>query len=218
MAKDAVGLSWRSLSGKGFSLVNLILLAQGAAGGFKIVVFVMCNLSNEKRSWRLLALSLATLLVVPAGAMVAPKLMVFGGQDVDGLDVQTAQVTADVVLKEVTMALAEKPLYVGVQGRLAGLWRDGSETLVVAVGPQLVWHYSDTFEVRVSSLPAYVQDPDLSGYRLGGNFHFLSSFEIDWHLGGDWHLNWQVQHISNAGTSKPNPGINLMMLGIGKRI
>jgi hypothetical protein len=183
-----------------------------------MTVFAMCSLFKEKSVLRLLALSSAMLFMVPAGAMVAPKVMVFGGQDVDGLDVQTAQVTVDVVLKEVTMALVEKPLYVGVQGRLAGLWRGGAQTLVAAFGPQLVWHYSDTLEVRVSSLPGYVEDPDLSGYRLGGSFHFLSTFEIDWHVGGDWHVNCQVQHISNAGTSKPNPGINLLMLGIGKRI
>ena len=52
---------------------------------------------------------------------------------------------------------------------------------------------------------------------LGGAFYFTSYVGIRYRFGEHFTLGYQFSHMSNAGISSPNPGINMNMLELGYR-
>lgn len=47
---------------------------------------------------------------------------------------------------------------------------------------------------------------------------FLSSLGLEWEFAENWRLSYRFAHLSNAGISDKNPGLNLHLFSIGVRI
>jgi Lipid A 3-O-deacylase (PagL) len=69
------------------------------------------------------------------------------------------------------------------------------------------------------SLEGGVSPTGLSRYDFGAK-NFGTYFQFTSHLGLNWdilprvRLSYRFQHMSNAGLSRHNPGLNLHMLGV----
>ncbi len=69
-----------------------------------------------------------------------------------------------------------------------------------------------------STGPAFLSESRLSDIDLGSRIEFLSSLGLEWEFAENWRLSYRFAHLSNAGISNKNPGLNLHLFGIGVRI
>ncbi|HEY5914930.1 MAG TPA: acyloxyacyl hydrolase [Verrucomicrobiae bacterium] len=69
-----------------------------------------------------------------------------------------------------------------------------------------------TFEGGLS--PTFLSQPDFGTKNLGSNAQFTSYAGLNFHLGSTVRLSYRFQHMSNAGLSSHNPGLNLHMFGV----
>jgi hypothetical protein len=100
-------------------------------------------------------------------------------------------------------------------------WDDGS-TRFVSVGRGIRWRPFAAIprsEVQISLSPTWVEHPVLAGRELGGHFHFTTA--VAWVLpldaAGGRTLALRLQHTSNAGSQRENPGLDLAGLELGWR-
>ncbi len=49
---------------------------------------------------------------------------------------------------------------------------------------------------------------------LGTAVQFTTHFGLEWHVCPHWGINYRFQHMSNAGLSKDNPGLNSHLFGV----
>jgi hypothetical protein len=49
---------------------------------------------------------------------------------------------------------------------------------------------------------------------FGIPFQITSHAGIDWAVGSRWCFGYRIQHMSNAGLSGSNPGLNIQMLSV----
>ena len=49
---------------------------------------------------------------------------------------------------------------------------------------------------------------------FGMNFQFTSHVGLNWDFATHWRLSYRFQHMSNAGLSPSNPGLNLFVVGL----
>ncbi|MFQ5631010.1 MAG: acyloxyacyl hydrolase [bacterium] len=69
--------------------------------------------------------------------------------------------------------------------------------------------------LKFGSSPTFLSDARFPNKNLGGHFHFISHIGVTLRIGRNWHLIYRIQHLSNASTVQPNPGLNLHVLGLG---
>ncbi len=65
-----------------------------------------------------------------------------------------------------------------------------------------------------SVCPTFISRPDFGTKNFGSNAQFTSSGGLDFDLGSEFRLSYRFQHMSNAGLSIHNPGLNLHMFGV----
>jgi len=96
---------------------------------------------------------------------------------------------------------------------------EGQSAATLKVAPQLTYPLSGTgLTLVASSGPTLLSRSRFGDYELGGRFHFTSNFGIQGTVFRQWTLGVRVQHLSNARTRKPNPGLNLMVIEIARRL
>lgn len=95
---------------------------------------------------------------------------------------------------------------------------DREQAFMTSLGPLLDVTISESrLHFIVSSCPAYLGDETFGRLDLGSHFQFISSAGFDWHFSEDWIFGYRWQHISNAGISDVNPGLNLNTIRVGFR-
>lgn len=111
--------------------------------------------------------------------------------------------------------------------RLAGGWRfttqleaglavldRGEDTgAALSAGPVGAWNRDGSrwhFEIGVK--PTLLSEDRFGMRDLGGHFHFTSHAGIRYELRPRLSVGYRLQHISNAGISSPNPGLNLHLI------
>lgn len=103
-----------------------------------------------------------------------------------------------------------------MEGACGGLWDGTDEAVVGSVGPGV--------KVSPRGLPVFLEggiDPtflsfhDFAGRNLGADFQFTSHVGLGWDVVSHVRVEYRFQHMSNAGFSKPNPGLNLHMFCVG---
>lgn len=62
--------------------------------------------------------------------------------------------------------------------------------------------------------PVLLTEDKYGDLDLGGHFHFASALGLNWRLGKGWSVAYRIQHISNAGISNPNPGLDLHLFRV----
>lgn len=91
------------------------------------------------------------------------------------------------------------------------------EGIMLAAGFDLVFGlWDDRVEFEVGFRPTWMLDHDYGDDDFGGGMQFTShaGLAVDWHQAV---LSYRIQHTSNAGIYKHNPGLNLHMVGLGYR-
>lgn len=188
-------------------------------GEYRILTIHLLNMQHTRvRKW--IALGLGTLSAGSASALSlgAPSIGMAYGIDIDGLSTSSVQLAVSSDLIPLEAPVRKSALSLRLQARIAGVERKGDHSTVFAIGPELFFEVRDWISISLSSLPSYMIDRSISGFNLGGHFHFTSTLEVDFELPQKWFLSCQMQHISNAGTRHPNPGLDMLLFGVGKRL
>jgi hypothetical protein len=69
-----------------------------------------------------------------------------------------------------------------------------------------------SFDIGLS--PTLITRTEFSSKDIGSPFQFTSHLAFNFDLGAHVRLSYRFQHMSNAGIAKPNPGLNMHMLGV----
>jgi hypothetical protein len=65
--------------------------------------------------------------------------------------------------------------------------------------------------------PAYISRSEFDTKNFGINFQFISHAGLNFDISNRIRIGYRFQHMSNAGFSDRNPGLNLHLFGIGYR-
>jgi hypothetical protein len=68
----------------------------------------------------------------------------------------------------------------------------------------------------VTTGPVLLTEDIFGDFDLGGYFHFASAIGLNWRLRDGWSVAYRIQHLSNAGISSPNPGLDLHLFRIAR--
>jgi hypothetical protein len=109
-----------------------------------------------------------------------------------------------------------------LQSRLdvsAGWLGDGYDNAAIgSAGPSLVvGRQRLPLSVELGSSPTLLSRHEFSTKDLGAYGEFTSHIGLNWDLGRRWRLGYRLEHISNAGQSRHNPGLNLHVFGVSYR-
>ncbi len=69
-------------------------------------------------------------------------------------------------------------------------------------------NYENIFSASAGIKPGLMTDHNFENYDLGGDFNFLSFFELTITFKKQINLGYRFEHISNAGVYEKNPGVN----------
>lgn len=86
---------------------------------------------------------------------------------------------------------------------------------LLSCGPSFVLTKSGSrWALKFGSSPTFLSNARFPYKNLGGHFHFISHIGVTLRLGQKWGVVYRIQHLSNASTVQPNPGLNLHMVGL----
>jgi len=71
--------------------------------------------------------------------------------------------------------------------------------------------------VEAGSGPTLISHWDFETRNFGDAVQFTSHIGLYWDMAKQWRLGYRFQHMSNAGISQNNPGLNLHMLALSYR-
>ena len=69
-----------------------------------------------------------------------------------------------------------------------------------------------SFEFGVS--PTFISRWEFGTTDLGVDFQFATHVGLNWDFAPHWRLSYRAQHMSNAGLSSHNPGLNMQMVAL----
>ncbi|MCK5697764.1 MAG: acyloxyacyl hydrolase [Gammaproteobacteria bacterium] len=93
---------------------------------------------------------------------------------------------------------------------------EGRQATIFTIGPNFVLmspYKKLNFEVGIN--PTWMSKDKFKKVNFGSKFQFTSSLGINYSISEYLIIKIRVQHMSNAGISNHNPGLNQGMLGIG---
>lgn len=100
-----------------------------------------------------------------------------------------------------------------LEGGVAILEGGGDTGAALSVGPVGVWDRNgDRWRFEIGVKPTLLTKERFGTLDLGGQFHFTSHLGIRYQLRPEFAVGYRFQHISNAGISSPNPGLDLHLL------
>ena len=99
-------------------------------------------------------------------------------------------------------------------------WLEGehANAAIGSLGPALELRRG-TFPLTLvgGSSPTLLSRHDFGNRDFGDDFQFTSYIGLNWDITRNISLGWRFQHMSNAGISKPNPGLNMQMISLSYR-
>lgn len=105
-----------------------------------------------------------------------------------------------------------------LEGALGMLNEDGDVAFLARMGPLLEVTFGDSpIHLMAGTSATYLSEHRFGKLDLGSEFQFVSLIGFDWDFAENWVLGYRWQHISNAGFSEINPGLNLNTISIGFR-
>lgn len=96
-----------------------------------------------------------------------------------------------------------------------GALHGGGETgVVLSIGPALaVVHPGQRFALELGVSPTVLSRHEYGDADLGGKLQFTSFIGLSYRATERLEVNGRIQHLSNAGISDPNPGLDQIILG-----
>ena len=91
----------------------------------------------------------------------------------------------------------------------------GDNAVIGTVGPSLVLSRARlplSLEGGVS--PTFLSRHEFRSANFGTDFQFTSYLGLNWEFIRHWRVGYRFQHMSNAGLSTPNPGLNMHMFAL----
>ena len=83
----------------------------------------------------------------------------------------------------------------------------------ISVGPLWSLYMSNTSHITFSISPTYVNRNLMANRPIGGHWHFTSALAWEYQpRRNSWSFGLSIQHTSNAGLDRPNPGIDTISL------
>jgi lipid A 3-O-deacylase len=65
--------------------------------------------------------------------------------------------------------------------------------------------------------PTFLSRHDFGEKDFGDNVQFTSHPGVNWDITQHFNVDWRFQHMSNAGLSGHNPGLNLLIMSASYR-
>jgi hypothetical protein len=95
------------------------------------------------------------------------------------------------------------------------LGRDGRDAWLATAGPILVFsHEHWPVSLEGGSVPTFISHHEFGNANLGTDFQFTTHIGLNWDFAPHVRLGYRFQHMSNAGISRHNPGLNLQALSL----
>ncbi len=105
-----------------------------------------------------------------------------------------------------------------LQAAIGGIGDDVHIATIASFGPSLRLSVD---QIPVSLVggcsPTVIGRNRMGGEDLGTAFQFTSHIGLSWHITEHLQAGYRFQHMSNAGLSTHNPGVNLHMVGVSWR-
>lgn len=100
-------------------------------------------------------------------------------------------------------------------GWLGNRWANGT---VLGFGPLLsLSHEHFPVELVSGTGPTFLVHPDYGAKNFGDPVQFTTYLGFEWNVSDHWRLGYRIQHMSNAGMSEHNPGLNMNMFSLSYR-
>ncbi len=88
--------------------------------------------------------------------------------------------------------------------------------VIVSVGPILsITTPQLPVSIAIGVSPTFISQDELGVQDFGGQFQFISHAGLFLKAPHDLRVGYRFQHMSNASTREPNPGLNLHTLTVG---
>ena len=100
---------------------------------------------------------------------------------------------------------------------VSGGWigESSDNSAIFTAGPSLsVGKEASVVCLNCGISPTLLTRWDFPTKDFGSAFQFTSHAEIDLEVSSQVRLSYRFQHMSNAGLTRHNPGLNLIMLGL----
>ncbi len=99
------------------------------------------------------------------------------------------------------------------EGGVAVFDGGGDTGVALSVGPVWVWDRNGSrWQFEIGIKPTVLSEERFGTLDLGGHFHFTSHLGVRYQLLPMLAVGYRFQHISNAGISSPNRGLDLHLL------
>ncbi|MEY2428504.1 MAG: hypothetical protein QOJ40_1389 [Verrucomicrobiota bacterium] len=107
------------------------------------------------------------------------------------------------------------PLQSRLDASLGWLGRDRADAVLATLGPTLVVRYKELPLSLEGGASVTGLSRDVFGTKdLGSMFQFTSHIGLNWNFAERFRAGYRFQHMSNAGISEPNPGLNLHVVAV----
>lgn len=101
---------------------------------------------------------------------------------------------------------------------LGWLGESGANGAIASAGPSLlVGHQNFPFSLEGGVSPTVLSRSDFETKDFGLPFQFTSHIGLNLDLTAHIRIGYRFQHMSNAGLSDPNPGLNMYMFSLSYR-
>jgi len=103
-----------------------------------------------------------------------------------------------------------------LEGTAGYILNDGTGGFVGTFGPTAIFGCR-TFPVRIDfgCRPTFLAQDNFAAKQFGTAYQFTSHCGLEWDLSSRWYVDFRYQHMSNAGFSNSNSGLNNFMFGVG---
>ena len=97
----------------------------------------------------------------------------------------------------------------------AGVLRGGGDSGAIGtLGLEFVLADGRDFNLRLGSAATGMTEDEYGDENLGTHFQFTSHIGVTYRFWDELSARVRVQHMSNAGLSDDNPGVNFVMFGL----
>ena len=110
--------------------------------------------------------------------------------------------------------LASVGLGMRVISTLGSLHGGGDVGAIGSLGLGFVLGDGHDLNLRVGSAATYITEDKYGDENLGTHFQFTSHIGLTYRFWDELSARFRVQHMSNAGLSDDNPGVNIIMFGL----
>ncbi len=97
---------------------------------------------------------------------------------------------------------------------LGSLHGGGDVGAIGSLGLGFVLGDGHDLNLRVGSAATYITEDKYGNENLGTHFQFTSHIGVTYRFWNALSARFRVQHMSNAGLSDDNPGVNIIMFGL----